>query len=94
MDLVSQNSPVISPSLMFKAVLQVDGFESVSQPEIDSVRGAPEIREALDAMTGDDTDGTPVAVAIIRLRDTGDERIYTAERRIHELAIGNEAPCV
>ena len=33
-------------------------------------------------MTGTDTDGTPVAVANIRLSDTGDERTGDAERRI------------
>ena len=40
-------------------------------------------------MTGTDTDGTPVAIATIRLRDTGDERIKEAERRIHDLAGGD-----
>ena len=73
-------------------MLQVDDFESVTQAQIDSVRNVPEIQEALAAMTGTDTDGTPVAIANIRLTDTGDERIVDAERRISELASGNEGP--
>ena len=39
-------------------------------------------------MTGTDTDGTPVAIANIRLTDTSDEKIQDAERRISELAAG------
>ena len=43
-------------------------------------------------MTGTDTDGTPVAIANIRLSDMGDERTGDAERRISELASGDEGP--
>ena len=43
-------------------------------------------------MTGTDTDGTPVAIANIRLNDTGDERMQNAERRISELAVEDEGP--
>ena len=43
-------------------------------------------------MTGTDTDGTPVAIATIRLRDTGDEQIEDAERRVQALATGDEGP--
>ena len=53
---------------------------------------APEIDGALAAMTGTDTDGTPVAIATIRLRDTGDESVQDAERRINQLAAGAEGP--
>ncbi|MDE2823378.1 MAG: MMPL family transporter, partial [Chloroflexota bacterium] len=74
------------------ALLQVDGFESVTQTEIDNLRGPPELLAALAAMTGTDKDGTKVAVASIRLRDTGDERVVDAERRIDELATGDEGP--
>ena len=41
-------------------------------------------------MTGRDTDGAPVAVATIRLRDTGDERTADAERMISDLAAADE----
>ena len=47
----------------------------MTQAEIDSTRSAPGIQEALAALTGTDTDGTPVAIATIRLIDTDDERI-------------------
>ena len=84
--------PVVAPSYLINAVLQVGSFESVSQAEIDAVSDVPEIGAAIDAMTGTDTDGTPVAIANIRLADTGDERIQDAERRINELAAADEGP--
>ncbi len=52
-------------------MLGVDSFESVTQADIDSARSAaPQIEGALAAMTGTDTDGTPVTIATIRLRAT------------------------
>ena len=91
-DLLAPTDPVVAPSLLLRLLLQVDGFESVTQSDIDTARGPPEILEAIEAMTGTDTDGTPVAIAIIRLRDTGDERIEEAERRIRDLASEDEGP--
>ena len=85
-------NPIVTPALLINAVLQVESFESISQVGIDSARNAPEIQGALAAMTGTDTDGTPVAIANIRLNDTGDERIQNAERRISELAVEDEGP--
>ena len=90
--LLAPSNAVVAPSFLIGAVLQVEGFESVTQAQIDSVRSVPEIQGALAAMTGTDTDGTPVAIANIRLSDTGDERIGDAERRISELAVGDEGP--
>lgn len=84
--------PVFSPSLLVRAVLGVEGFESVTQAEIDSVRNVPGIGEGLDAITGIDTDGTPIAIANINLQDTNDERIYAASRVVHELALADEGP--
>ncbi len=91
-ELLASGDPIVAPASLIKALLQVDGFESVTQAEIDSARGAPEIQRALAAITGTDTDGTPVAIATIRLRDTGDERVEEAERKINELAAGDEGP--
>ena len=91
-ELLTPSNPVVAPSLLIGAALQVDGFESVTQAQIDSVRSVPEIQGALDAMTGTDTDGAPVAIANIRLSNTGDERIVDAERRISELAVADEGP--
>ena len=88
--LLAPADPVLAPSLLVKALLQAESFESVTQAEIDSARDSPEIQMALDAMTGADTDGTPVAIATIRLRDTGDQRIEEAERRVYQLATGDE----
>ena len=91
-ELLTPSNPVVAPSLLIGSALQVDGFESVTQAQIDSVRSVPEIQGALDAMTGTDTDGAPVAIANIRLSNTGDERIVDAERRISELAVADEGP--
>ena len=91
-ELIVPVDPIFAPSLVVNAVLQVEDLASISQAEIDVVRNVPEIQGALNAMTGSDTDGTPVAIANIRLIDTDDERVEQAERRINELAKANEGP--
>ena len=91
-ELLTPADSVVAPSALVLALLRVDGFESVTQAEIDTLSGPPEILALLDAMTGTDTDGTPVAVASIRLRDTGDERVAAAERRIDDMASADEGP--
>ena len=90
--LLAPSNAVVAPSFLISAALQTESFESVTQAQIDSVRNVPEIQGAIEALTGTDTDGTPVAIANIRLSDTGDERIGDAERRISELAVGDEGP--
>ncbi|MCY3690615.1 MAG: MMPL family transporter [Chloroflexota bacterium] len=88
--LLAPTNPVAAPSLLAKALLQVDSFESVTPEQIEAAPSPPEIKAALAAMTGTDVDGAPVAIAVIRLRDTGDEQIADAERRINELATGQD----
>ena len=88
--LLAPPNAIFAPSVLIGAALQVEDFESLTQAQIDSVRNIPEIQGAIAAMTGTDEDGTPVAIANIRLSDTGDERIGDAERRISELAAGDE----
>ena len=88
--LLAPGDAVVAPTSLIKAAFQADDLASVTQAEIDAARGAPEIQGALAALTGTDTDGTPVAIATIRLRDTGDERIQEAERRISALAAADE----
>ncbi len=91
-ELLAPANSVVAPSSLIGAALQTDDFESVTQAQIDSVRNAPEIQGVLAALTGTDKDGTQVAIANIRLTDAGDERVADAERRINELAVGNEGP--
>ena len=91
-DLLAPDNPIFAPTFLVKALLQVDGFDSVTQARIDSAPGPPEIKAALAAITGTDTDGTPVSIATIRLKDTRDEQLKDAERRINELAVGDEGP--
>ena len=88
--LLAPGDSVVAPSSVIKAALGADGFGAVSQAEIDAVRGVPEIQGALAAMGGPDVDGGPVSVAVIRLQDTGDERIAEAERKISAMALGSE----
>ena len=85
-ELLAPGNSVIAPSLLVMALLQVPSFDSVSQADIDNLQGPPEILGAIDAMTGQDTNGAPVAIATIRVLNTGDERVKEAERRILELA--------
>ena len=94
-ELLAPGNPIIAPVPIVGAALaepQVESLESVTQAQIDSVRNTPEVQGALAAMTGTDTDGTPVATANIRLINTGDERTGDAERRINELASEDEGP--
>ena len=91
-ELLAPGNPIVAPSFLVRALLQVDSLESVTQAEIESAQGPPELREALDALTGTDTDGTPVAIATIRLFDTGDERVEAAERRIDGSQVHASAP--
>ena len=90
--LLAPGDAVVAPSFIVQAALQADGIASITQAEIDAAMGIPEIGGALAAMTGTDTDGTPVAIGTIRLLDTGDERLPQAERTIHDLALGQEGP--
>ena len=79
------SDPIISPSFLVQAALQKQSLDRVIQAEIDAVQSIPQIQGAIDGMTGTDTDGTQVAIANIRLADTGDDRVKNAERRISEL---------
>ena len=90
--LLAPTNAVVAPSFLIGAALQLEGFDSVTQAQIDSVRNVPEIQGVLAAMTGTDKDGAPVTIANIRLSDTGDERTGDAERRISELAAADEGP--
>ncbi len=83
--------PIIAPSLLIEAAGGIDAA-SVTQAEIDSIGGIPEIGGALAALTGHDTDGTPVAIATVRLSDTGDDRVWDAERTINDAAIASDGP--
>ena len=84
--------PVFAASVLFEQGLQVEDLPPLTQAEIDSLRDHPQIGAALGFVTGIDDDGTQVAVATIRLLDTGDERIADIERAINALASASEGP--
>lgn len=90
--LLAHDNPVAAPTFLVQAMLQVDNFESVTRAQVDDAPAPPELRAAFDALTGTDTDGTEVAIAVVRLRDTGDERVAEAERWIRGLAAEDEGP--
>ena len=90
--LLAPPNPIVAPSSLIGAALQVDDFESITQAQIDAARNAPELRAALAAMTGTDSDGTPVAIANVHLVNTNDERVRDAQRRLNDLAAGDEGP--
>ena len=91
-ELLVPGDAIVAPSTMAKGVALASGSETITQPVIDAARAIPEIDGAIDAMTGIDTDGTQIAIAEIRMRNTGDETIKNAERRIHELATESQGP--
>ena len=91
---------VSSPAHVLAAVMGVDGFEDVTEAEVDAaldrIAREPELateRAALDGLTGVDADGTPVAIAAIRLRDPGNaETLVEAELAIHEITEAVDGP--
>ena len=89
--LVAENA-VVSPALLIQAALQTDRLESLSQAVIDDARTVPAVQAGIDAITGIDADGTPVALATIRLLEADVEQLQQAERRIHELAVEADGP--
>ncbi|MCY3851624.1 MAG: MMPL family transporter [Acidimicrobiaceae bacterium] len=90
-ELLAHPDAVIAPSTLFEAA-GVSDFTSISQAEIDAVVSAPELAGAFAAMSGNDADGTSVAVSTVRVRDTGDERVVKAERTINDLASASQGP--
>ena len=92
-DNLAPKGAVVSPSRLVAATLRVTGFDGVTQAQIDgamnAIRSTPElaqVQSALDALTGTDADGTPIAVANIRLIDFDAEGTAgDAELRIYEL---------
>ncbi len=64
---------------------ETEGFlppDSAIAQAIDDARTVPEIQAGIDAITGIDADGTPVALATIRLLEADVEQRQQAERRI------------
>ena len=89
---LAHDNPIFAPSSFIGFALQVDDLRSVTQEQINTARSSPPFNEALDAMTGTDTDGSPASIATITLINTGDERVAEAERRINELATEDDGP--
>jgi predicted RND superfamily exporter protein len=92
--LFTSTNPIAAPSQIIGAVLQSDNFGALSQAEINAALGNPAIQGALGALTGTDADGTPVAIATIGLRDSGDGRTQDAERKLYDLAAASGGPLV
>ena len=84
--LLTPTDAVLSPAAFVRGALGTGDLAAVTQAEIDAVLGAPELGPVLDALTGADDDGTPVAIATIRLRNTDEEGSTAAERQIFDLA--------
>ena len=92
-ELLARVDPIISPAHVINTVLQAGDFGSVTQEQIDAaLRDYPVIQAAVAGLTGNDADGSPVAVANVRLSETGDGRTQEAERSIHDLALEDEGP--
>ena len=90
---------IAAPTSVIGGVLGVDGFDSLTQAEInwafDQLHTDPgliRLQTALLEMTGTDSDGTLISVATVRLRDTGDDLVRKAQLKIHELAEDSQGP--
>ena len=91
-ELLAPARPIVAPSSLVGPALRTDDFGSVSQARIDDALSTPRLALALAEMTGADADGSPVSVATVRLKDTGDDRVADVEREINELAAAAEGP--
>ena len=91
-ELLAPAQPITAPAPLIKAALQLESLEGVTQAQIDAALRDPRIGSAVAALTGTDADGAPVAIALVRLIDTDDDRVLDAERRIDELAAADEGP--
>ena len=96
---LTTNNAIVAPTLVIGGVLGVDGFDSVTQAEINSAieqlltdPGLVRLDTALSEITGADSDGAFISVATIRLRDTGDDLVRQAQLKIHELAEDSQGP--
>ena len=84
--LLTPTDAILSPAAIVQSALGADDLASISQADIDAVLSTAELGPLLDALTGSDADGTSVAIATLRLRNTDEERSRVAERQILELA--------
>ena len=91
-ELLAPARPIVAPSSLVGLTLRTDDFGSLSQTHIDAALSNPKLALALTEMTGTDADGSPVSIATVRLKDTGDDRVADAERKINGLAAGVEGP--
>ncbi len=99
-DVLAAGGAVVAPTQPLAEVLGVEGFADTTQGEIDAALDRIQReaalagpRAALDTLTGTDVDGTPIAIATVRLRDPGDiETLVEAELTIHELTEGVAGP--
>ena len=99
-NVLAAGDAVVAPTEPLAAVLGVEGFGDTTQAEVDAaldrIRGERALAgqlAALDALIGTDADGTPIAIATIRLRDPGDlETLVEAELAIHEVTEGVAGP--
>ena len=97
---LAQSGAVVAPTQVFAQVLGRDDFANLSQQAIDGaldqITQSDEwaaARALLAALIGSDTDGTPVAIATVRLHSSGDaERLAQAELAIHELVEDVDGP--
>ena len=90
--LLTPSEPIAAPSVLIRAVAGIDDLASLTQAQIDALANHPQLGAALDAMTGFDADGSPVAVGAVRLRVMSHPDIDVAELRIDELASASAGP--
>lgn len=90
--LLAPPDAIVAPSLIFQAAAAISDFGSITQQQIDTILSAAEVAPIFAALSGADADNTQITVSTVRLRDTGDTRVESAERAINELAHASEGP--
>ncbi|MDE0235112.1 MAG: MMPL family transporter [bacterium] len=90
---------IVAPTSVVGGVLEADGFDSVTQAEINAAierlqtePGLARLQTAFLEITGTDSDGTLISVATIRLRETEDDVVRQAQLKIHDLAEESRGP--
>jgi len=86
--LLARTDPIISPSLVAAGINSV----AATSEDLGSSNNLDQIEAVLDSLTGIDESGTPVAVVIVRLNNTDEEVVQSAERKIDDLAAFSEGP--
>ena len=91
-DLLVPDNPIVAPHLLVQVALGLPDLAGISQADIDSTGAVPQIAAVLDALTGKNADGMPVAIATVRLGSSDFDLVAETERWINATAAASDGP--